>query len=106
MYPVRRCGGEGLYQGIFVLNFVEAACQRIEMRVMKKTLKPFFLAVLAGLSLTIPVAGALADLMIMPVRVVFQAHDRTANVTLVNVANHKETYRLSWMYQKQKEDGS
>ena len=73
---------------------------------MKKTLKTFFLVALAGLSLTMPVAGARADLMIMPVRVVFQARDRTANVTLVNVANHKETYRLSWMYQKQKEDGS
>lgn len=73
---------------------------------MKKTLKTFFLVALAGLSLAVPVAGARADLMIMPIRVVFQARDRTADVTLVNTAEKKETYRLSWMYQKQKEDGS
>jgi hypothetical protein len=79
----------------------------MEMRMtMRKTLKITFLVLLAGLSLAMPVAGARADLMIMPVRVVFQGHDRTSNVTLVNVADHTETYRLSWMYQLQKEDGS
>lgn len=59
--------------------------------------------VLLLLATTFP---ARADLLIMPLRIVFQDRERTADVTLVNTSSTEATFRLSWMYQRQKEDGS
>ena len=43
---------------------------------------------------------ARADLTITPVRVVFQERDRAANVTLLNVTDRANTYRMGWMIMK------
>ncbi len=55
--------------------------------------------------LLLPATPALADLTIAPLRVVFKGRDRSAVVTLVNVTNNLNTYRLSWTLYKMNENG-
>lgn len=47
-----------------------------------------------------------ADLTIMPVRVVFEERDRSAELVLVNTSNTTNTYRLEWLNNRVNEDGS
>jgi fimbrial chaperone protein len=49
---------------------------------------------------------ARADVMISPIYVIFEGRQRSAEVTLVNVTNTTNVYRLEWSLTRQKEDGS
>lgn len=66
--------------------------------------KTVFAAALAGM-IALPVAVAQANLMILPIRVVFKDRDRMQGITLVNSGNTEATYKLSFYYQKQIETG-
>ncbi len=57
------------------------------------------------LALFLSSTPAQADLTIAPLRVVFKGRDRSAVVSLVNLANHVNTYRLSWMLYKMDDEG-
>ncbi|HEY1504635.1 MAG TPA: hypothetical protein VGF92_10070 [Stellaceae bacterium] len=46
-----------------------------------------------------------ADLLLVPQRIVFEAQDRAATLTLVNNGNETETYRISWKQLHQLPDG-
>jgi hypothetical protein len=46
-----------------------------------------------------------ASLTITPLRVVFEERDRSAEVVLINTSEKTNTYRVSWMHNKQKLDG-
>lgn len=56
-------------------------------------------------SLCMPATVAKADLSITPWRVVFQGHDRSATVTLVNLTSRPNTYRMNWLVLKADKDG-
>lgn len=47
-----------------------------------------------------------ADIMLMPICVVFQGHQRVADILVLNNSDKTATFRLSWLYQKQAENGS
>lgn len=51
------------------------------------------------------IPAAMADLMIMPIRTVFQGRDRMKGITLVNTATTPATFRLEFYHLKQKESG-
>ena len=46
------------------------------------------------------------DLLVAPTRVVFEARRRSAEVTLVNIGTDTATYRISFVHQRMKPDGS
>ena len=71
--------------------------------VMIKRLFIFFAIFVMGLFLA--ATEARADLTITPKRVVFQARDRSATVTLLNITDHENTYRFSWQIKKAMPDG-
>jgi hypothetical protein len=63
----------------------------------------FVVALLAAALLSsIP---ARADLTITPVRIVFGVRDRTATLSLLNVTDKTNTYRMSWLLMKADEHG-
>lgn len=70
-------------------------------------LKKFFLVLLLGIGLTLPVVpAAWADIMIMPIRIVFSSRDRMQDITVFNSSRTSAgTYTLSWVYAQQTEDG-
>jgi fimbrial chaperone protein len=55
--------------------------------------------------LVLSTAPAYADVTISPLRVVFQGRDRSAVVSLVNLANYVNTYRVSWTFYKMTDKG-
>ena len=52
------------------------------------------------------VTHAYASVMVSPIYVIFDGRKRSAEVTLLNSSNEENVYRLSWTYNRQKEDGS
>ncbi len=70
-------------------------------------LKRFFLGAVICCGLIIPVIpSAWADIMIMPIRIVFSSRDRMQDITVFNSSRTAAgTYRLSWVYAQQTEDG-
>lgn len=71
-----------------------------------RSIKAFFLTVLAFSMTTVVVpAPAQADLLISPLRVVFEGRDRSAEVTLINTSNKTHTYRVGWKAMVQTELG-
>lgn len=63
-------------------------------------LSVFILTLLTGF-----VREAFADLTLAPLRVVFGPRDRSAVVSLVNLAPYVNTYRISWKFYKMDEKG-
>lgn len=63
-------------------------------------------AVLCGLMALLPMGAAMADLMVMPPRIIFKDGDRMKNLTVANRSEKDATYRLSFYHQKQLENGS
>lgn len=57
------------------------------------------------LTLLVPFGPASADLAITPIRVVFEGRDRSANISLLNVTNKTNTYRMRWLEMKMDENG-
>lgn len=49
--------------------------------------------------------AAKADLTIMPIRIVFESRDRSAELTIINTSKKTNTYRLEWGNRKMKEEG-
>ncbi len=49
---------------------------------------------------------AQANVMVSPIYVIFDNRMRSAEVTLLNTSDETNVYRLSWAYNRQKEDGS
>jgi fimbrial chaperone protein len=72
-------------------------------KIMIKKLFAIFALFVTGFLLT--ATEARADLTITPIRVVFQAHDRSASVELLNLTDHRNTYRFGWIYLKATPDG-
>ena len=71
------------------------------------SLRKTILAVLATLMLgIIAIPAAHATLMVMPIWIIFQDRERTANVTLINTSNQESVFRIGWRYQRQVENGS
>lgn len=64
-----------------------------------------FTSFIIAMALLLSAAPAKADLTIAPLRVVFKGRDRSAVVSLVNLASHVNTYRLSWTIYKVDETG-
>lgn len=60
----------------------------------------FISLLLMALFFFLPVKTAKADLTIAPIRVVFGDSDRSATVELLNITNHTNIYRLTWMETK------
>lgn len=74
---------------------------------MFRRLSKLFLLVLIGFATVVAVPRpGWSDLMIMPVRAIFQDRDRTADITLINTSQKEGTFRLEWLNQRQEEDGS
>lgn len=72
----------------------------------KRLVKTCVLAILiAGAAIVTPVAIARADLLILPIRVVFKDRDKMQGVTVMNTSDKNATFRLSFYYQKQVEGG-
>jgi fimbrial chaperone protein len=46
---------------------------------------------------------AIADLLVIPTRLTFEARERTEQVTLINTGTETRTYKLEWLEQKQTE---
>lgn len=63
-------------------------------------------AALLGLMLFVPAQAVLADLMVMPPRLIFKDGDRMKNLTVANRSPNDATFRLSFYHQKQLENGS
>ncbi len=51
-------------------------------------------------------ATARADLLITPLRAVFEGRDRSTVITLINTTDAPKTYRLDWKLLKMKDDGA
>lgn len=70
-------------------------------------MKTFFLALAIGGALLLTGAPqAQADVMIMPIRVVFSSRDRMQDITVFNSSNNQGgTYIMSWMNVQQTESG-
>lgn len=51
-------------------------------------------------------APALAELLVIPIRVAFEPRDRAQAVTLINTSQTTNTYRLEWKYFRMQESGS
>lgn len=66
--------------------------------------KGFVAILLLLIALLLPHA-ARADLTITPWRVVFQDRDRSATVQLINMTNHTNVYRLTWIQLKMNQGG-
>jgi hypothetical protein len=66
--------------------------------------KGFLAAVILLVTMMIPHV-ARADLTITPWRVVFQDRDRSATVQLINMTNHTNVYRLTWIQLKMNQGG-
>lgn len=56
--------------------------------------------------LLLPVLPVNAALLVMPIRLVLGDRDRTGNITVFNTSGEETIFRMSWRYQKQREDGS
>lgn len=69
---------------------------------MKKLVPFLFVLVLA---LCLPAQRAAADMTIMPIRVVFEDRQRSAELTIINTSQRTNTYRLEWGYRRMKEEG-
>lgn len=54
---------------------------------------------------TIVPTSAKADLTIMPIRIVFENRDRSAELSIINTSKTTNTYRLEWGYRRAKEEG-
>jgi hypothetical protein len=76
----------------------------MEFSMMTK-FKTGLMCFLTVLFLVLPIAQAQADLMISPVRVVFEGRDRSATVQLLNMTTKTHTYRMNWLVMKMDEDG-
>lgn len=50
-------------------------------------------------------AQSYASLTITPLRVTFADRQRTSEIVLINTSNTTNTYRVGWMYNRQKTDG-
>jgi fimbrial chaperone protein len=72
-------------------------------KIMIKKLFAVFALFVVGFLLT--ATEARADLSITPIRVVFEAHDHSAAVELLNLTDHRNTYRFGWIYLKALPDG-
>lgn len=74
----------------------------------KTSLKQTILGLAVVGALLLPFAGsALAQAMIMPLRVTFENRDRTADIVLINPSNTAAvTYKLGWLNRAMTEDGN
>ena len=66
-------------------------------------LKVILLSALTVFLSALPVPSARADIMLMPVRVLFDEHNRMANIMVLNTGDTTATFRLGWLYQMQVE---
>lgn len=64
----------------------------------------FFVAMVMAAFVMLP-GSAKADLSITPVRVVFEGRDRSAIIELLNLTDHTNTYRMTWLHMKAKPEG-
>ena len=75
------------------------------MLIHKKITKVLVLmAIIAG-GWTVCPAPAFADLMIAPLRIVFQDRSRSAEVTVINTSKRTNTYRIGWKMSVMDENG-
>lgn len=74
------------------------------MSIKKLLLALGTVTVMATALLAWPGVG-LANLTIMPLRVVFEDRDRSVDMTLANSSNTTQTYRLEWTYNRMNESG-
>lgn len=66
----------------------------------------FFAALMAGmLALFIPMYAS-ANIMVVPLRVLFNDRDRTADITLLNSSANAGVFRVGWMYRKLNPDNT
>lgn len=72
----------------------------------KKILFSLVMAAILSAGAFFYAAPAVADLMIMPVRVVFKDRDRMKSITLANTSEKEAIFRFSFYHQKQNENGS
>lgn len=69
--------------------------------------KKFLMVIAIAGGLSIPaIESAVANIMIMPVRVSFGPRDRMQDITVLNNSQKANTYRLSWLNVQQDEYGS
>src|SRR4051812_18377548 len=72
----------------------------------KKMLRKIFtILIMLLIGLFVPMQEARADLTITPTRVVFLARGHSVNVTLINLTDHPNTYRLGWQIMKADDKG-
>ncbi len=71
---------------------------------MKKLSYALMAAVLCAMTFG-AVTTTSADMLLMPPRVVFKDSDRMKTLTVVNTSTKSATYRLTFMHQKQREQG-
>ncbi len=79
-----------------------ASCRRV------RQFLPFLsitLPLLLGQASAADNRGGAGDLLVAPTRLVFEARQRTAEVTLVNVGSRAATYRISFVHIRMAEDG-
>ncbi len=62
-------------------------------------------ALLAGSFYVITPKQAEASITVSPLRVVFEGRTRSADIMLLNLSGEENTYRVGWVYNRQKEDG-
>lgn len=68
-------------------------------------LKTIATLVIALNFLVIPTSEAQADMLVMPPFIMFEDRDRLHDIALINTGNTAGTYRITWIYYKQKEEG-
>jgi hypothetical protein len=75
---------------------------------MKRLLTRLLLVLALCGGLAVPAAiPAFADIMIMPIRIVFSSRDRMQDITVFNSSNVQAgTYQLAWIYAAQTEEGA
>lgn len=61
--------------------------------------------VCTGILFSLLTHQSFANLLINPTRIVFNPTDRTTDVTLINISQTTNTYRIEWMEKKAKETG-
>lgn len=66
----------------------------------------FFVLFLVTLTSIGWVNSSQANVMVSPIYVIIDGRSRSAEVSLLNTSNDTNVYRLSWTYNRQKEDGS
>ncbi len=75
---------------------------------MRKNIMNYSLVVFIFISVFLffgQIKKAQADLMVTPLRVVFEDRTRSAVVTIINVSNKTNTYRMEWKLFKMNEQG-